>query len=821
MALGPHRVEIAAAPREQRIRELDDRDDKSPYQRLVTPNNSSTPTAGKARTRNSTNAGGGDSRIQEKSPSHQGITIFDDDDDDDDEEEDDDEDCGANEMGHHAAARRGSVRPSSTSTAMMLSESTAQMQSRMNPRRDLNKFTNQFQDKRLEQSYQLDSSKNAFPIARRIMLFLLIFELAAYLLFSYLKQSCEEATQTSAMMSSLTKVTYATIDDLAATGDTSSCFSYAINGTLERKYLTTLWLFSPFAFLFVVVPLKYFEGSMRLRIGVYYIRRRWKEIATVILLLWSIGMAIFVHQTLARMRDQFKSHVFRNTNCAANITIPYDWYAESKWSEVNKKIFDNHGMDLHDWIFVYDSKVAYSVIVAMLAALAALTGILSVSMKLDFTHVLLISASQSIATLVLIITGPSMSLNSKDEHKASSQTFLFVLCVLIPACVTLLATYSEDRASRTAYVSKLHAERINTTLKLDLSEKRSCLENRGAFGADEKEAMEEALGRGGGDDDDEAMALCHSVAIPFADLKLQDMIAKGPGGDVLLAQYHGTSVVFKRLAVSSLTSEGLKDFKVRVELLAMLRHPKIVQFIGATFDNLANVGLVLEYLERGDVFSLLRSSMALTWSDPLLKIATDVAQGVTYLHNCDPPLVHRDLKSSNLLCTPTYSCKLSDFGESKRQTVTGNLFSTIVGTPYWLAPEILREERYDVQVDCYSFGIVLIELETRKDPYYDMRDYNTVDIMLLVAHGDLRPTIPMTCSPYRRQLILRCLDSDPRRRPKMTEILSVLQNEVRKELLDQNSIDNSRDTRRLMLLQRHQMLNRRGVSALMLDASDE
>uniref|UniRef100_K3WJ05 Uncharacterized protein n=1 Tax=Globisporangium ultimum (strain ATCC 200006 / CBS 805.95 / DAOM BR144) TaxID=431595 RepID=K3WJ05_GLOUD len=438
MALGPQRVEVAAAPREQRIRELDGRDDMGAYQRLVTPNNSSTPT------RTSTNAGGGDNRIQGKSPPHQGITIFDDD-DDDDEDDDEDEEEG-DEMrcrAAAAAAHRGSVRPSSTSTALLLSESAAQMQARMNPRRDLNRFTNRFQDKRLEQSYQLDSSKNAFPIARRIMLFLLMFESAAYLLFSYLKQSCEEATQTSAA-SSLTKVTYAKIDNLVVTADTNSCFSYAINGTLGRRYLTTLWLFAPFAFLFVVVPLKYFEGSMRLRIGVYYIRRRWKEIATVILLLWSIGMAIFVHQTLARMRDQFKSHVFKNTNCAANITIPYDWYAESKWSEVNKKIFDNHGMDLHDWIFVYDSKVAYSVIVAVLAALAAFAGILSVSMKLDFTHVLLISVSQSIATLALIITGPSMSLNSKDEHKASSQTFLFVLCVLIPACVTLLATYSED-----------------------------------------------------------------------------------------------------------------------------------------------------------------------------------------------------------------------------------------------------------------------------------------------------------------------------------------------------------------------------------------
>lgn len=815
MAPSPHRVEVAAAPKEQQIQELNG----VAYHRLYTPNNTNPHPVGALKQRRLTPrgyGGGGDIKNPETSPQHQGIPIFDNDKEEDgDEDGDEEEGAGDAKQECRGRKRMGSVRSraSSTSTAMLLSECNAQLQARMNPRRELNKFTNRFQDKRLEESYQLDSSKSAFPIARRIMLFLLLFEFAAYLLFAYLKQSCEEKTQQAgANTSSSAKVTFHAVASTNAESDT--CFSYAIKKPLEGKYVTMLWLFAPFALLFVAVPLKYFEGSMRLRIAVYYIRRRWKEIASVIILLWSIGMAIFMHQTLAKIRDQFKSYIFANLKCAADITIPFDWYAGSKWMEVNKKHYEDHGMDLRDWIFVYDSKVAYSVIVAVLAALAAFVGIISVSLKLDFTHVLLITFSQAVATLILIITGPSMSMNSKDEHKASSQTFLFVLCVLIPACVTLIATYSEDRASRTAYVSKLHAERINTTLKLDLSEKRTGLENRGV-GEEEKEAMEEALGN----DDD--MALCQSVAIPFADLKLKDMIAKGPGGDVLLAQYHGTSVVFKRLAVSSLTSEGLKDFKARVELLAFLRHPKIVQFIGATFDNLANVGLVLEYLERGDVFSLLRSQMTLTWSDPLLKIATDVAQGVTYLHNCDPPLVHRDLKSSNLLCTPTYSCKISDFGESKRQTVTGNLFSTIVGTPYWLAPEILREEKYDMQVDCYSFGIVMIELETRKDPYYDLRDYNTVDIMMLVAHGDLRPTIPVSCSPYRRQLILRCLDSDPRRRPKMTEILSVLQNEVRKELLDQNSIDNSQDKRRLMLMQRHQMLNRRGVSALMLDGGEE
>eukprot|EP00644_Phytophthora_capsici_P000521 jgi/Phyca11/99750/e_gw1.4.670.1 len=312
------------------------------------------------------------------------------------------------------------------------------------------------------------------------------------------------------------------------------------------------------------------------------------------------------------------------------------------------------------------------------------------------------------------------------------------------------------------------------------------------------------------------MELFLTVSIPFADLNLKEILAKTPNGEVLVGEYHQTDVVVKRLAQSCLTAEGLAAFKSKVELLACLRHPNIVLFIGATFDNLSNVGLVMEYLERGDVLTLLRSPIALAWSDPLLKIATDVAQGVSYLHNCDPPLVHRDLKSSNLLCTRTYSCKVSDFGESKRQLLPGKLFSTIVGTPYWLAPEILREERYDTQVDCYSFGVILVELETRHEPYHDLpKDYTTIDIMMGVSLGDLRPTIPPSCSPCRRELIVRCLDTDPTRRPKMTEILYALQHEVRQELLDQNSTDVISDKRRMVLMQQHQRLNRRGLQDLM------
>jgi len=702
------------------------------------------------------------------------------------------------------ASQQASRTPSGVQ--LLSAQGSATWQAHMDPRVDLKLLSNHFRDERMEESYQLYSSTVDFPVARRLMLALVAFEGAAYFLFHRFKDTCIAPSGNDYAWVALLTSLLAEQPAAASNATETNCVSFIEPLSKDEGLTWLLWSFAPFAAIYGMLPLKYFEGSMRLRIGVYYIRRHWKIIASLIVLCWSVGLAVFVHHALVGMRMNLQQSLASGMVCAPDTTMPSSWYDTSEWGKISGV---EGRMTMLSWLQLYDSKLAYSLLMGVLAVLAAFAGIVAVAMKLDFTHVLLLSVAEWLTTLMLCFLGAT-PLISSSRRVMSNEAFLFFLCVFLPTCFALTATYSEDRAARMAYASKVRAERINTTLKLDLSVKQIGLENRNAMTRDEKEALERALGATGD------MELFLTVSIPFADLKLKDILAKTPNGEVLVGEYHQTDVVVKRLAQSCLTAEGLAAFKSKVELLACLRHPNIVLFIGATFDNLSNVGLVMEYLERGDVLSLLRSPIALAWSDPLLKIATDVAQGVSYLHNCDPPLVHRDLKSSNLLCTRTYSCKVSDFGESKRQLLPGKLFSTIVGTPYWLAPEILREERYDTQVDCYSFGVILVELETRREPYHDLpKNYTTINIMMGVSRGDLRPTIPPSCSPCRRELIARCLDNDPKRRPKMTDVLHALQHEVRQELLDQNSTDVVSDKRRMVLMQQHQRLNRRGLQDLM------
>ncbi|RHZ12492.1 hypothetical protein DYB26_015573, partial [Aphanomyces astaci] len=152
------------------------------------------------------------------------------------------------------------------------------------------------------------------------------------------------------------------------------------------------------------------------------------------------------------------------------------------------------------------------------------------------------------------------------------------------------------------------------------------------------------------------------------------------------ASYLGTSVVCKRMRRDAISLPSIQRFREEIELMSCLRHPNIVQFIGASWDNCSNVCMVLEYMEHGDMHSVLHSAIgrSFVWSDPLLKMAVGAVSGMLYLHS-----------------------QVSDFGLSRRYKKDIDALTTVVGTPFWLAPEVIRNEKYGISADIYSFGIVL------------------------------------------------------------------------------------------------------------------
>lgn len=390
-----------------------------------------------------------------------------------------------------------------------------------------------------------------------------------------------------------------------------------------------------------------------------------------------------------------------------------------------------------------------------------------ISIRLEFVYVMVVGFSAVITYMFVIF------LFAIQIEWMTTVTYAFATVLLF------VLSRSADLTNRRSFLSTFVVERENESLKSAVTKAEAALMNEPA-GEKEKEVVEQVL-------DVPEMRALEVFRIPFADLKFLEAIGRGAMGDVIKAKYLGTVVVCKRIRREHITAATLESFREEVVLMSCLRHPNIVQFIGASWDNYSNLCIVMEYLENGDMHSVLNSSIgkSFTWADPLLKMAIDIVQGMLYLHSQEPPIVHRDLKSVNVLCSKTYGCNVGDFGLSRRYNRGDvNPLKTLVGTPFWLAPEIIRNDRYGPAADVYSFGIVLTELEARKTPYHELGEAENrgVKVLMRVAYDNLRPTLPPTCLPSRRALITDCLLADPAQRPTFAQILARLQGPVQREI---------------------------------------
>ncbi|KAL6312549.1 hypothetical protein AAG906_029512 [Vitis piasezkii] len=187
-------------------------------------------------------------------------------------------------------------------------------------------------------------------------------------------------------------------------------------------------------------------------------------------------------------------------------------------------------------------------------------------------------------------------------------------------------------------------------------------------------------------------------------------IGRGGFGEVYLGTLaDDTQVAVKVHSPSS--NQGPKAFQAEAKLLTRVHHKNLVRLIGYCDDS-TNMVLIYEYMSNGNLQQKLSGREAadvLNWKQRL-QIAVDAAHGLEYLHNgCKPPIVHRDMKSSNILLTETLQAKIADFGMSRDLQ---SLSTDPVGTPGYFDPECQSTGNLNEKSDVYSFGIVLLELIT-------------------------------------------------------------------------------------------------------------
>ncbi|VAI35327.1 unnamed protein product [Triticum turgidum subsp. durum] len=304
-------------------------------------------------------------------------------------------------------------------------------------------------------------------------------------------------------------------------------------------------------------------------------------------------------------------------------------------------------------------------------------------------------------------------------------------------------------------------------------------------------------------------------------LNFGNKVASGSYGDLYRGTYCSQDVAIKVLKPERVNVDMQREFAQEVYIMRKVRHKNVVQFIGACTKP-PRLCIVTEFMSGGSVYDYLHKHKGIFKLPALVGVAMDVSKGMSYLHQNN--IIHRDLKTANLLMDENGMVKVADFGVARVKVQSG-VMTAETGTYRWMAPEVIEHKPYDHKADVFSFGILLWELLTGKIPYeyltplqaavgvvqktwiltqfiistnhnnericfgllrtdnitwfefllfHDIMGFqDMISVNILLGTG-LRPTIPKNAHAKLAELLQKCWQQDPAERPDFSEILEAL-----------------------------------------------
>eukprot|EP00746_Dinoflagellata_sp_MGD_P003789 gnl/MRDRNA2_/MRDRNA2_107347_c0_seq1.p1 gnl/MRDRNA2_/MRDRNA2_107347_c0~~gnl/MRDRNA2_/MRDRNA2_107347_c0_seq1.p1 ORF type:complete len:516 (-),score=79.70 gnl/MRDRNA2_/MRDRNA2_107347_c0_seq1:102-1649(-) len=204
-----------------------------------------------------------------------------------------------------------------------------------------------------------------------------------------------------------------------------------------------------------------------------------------------------------------------------------------------------------------------------------------------------------------------------------------------------------------------------------------------------------------------------------------------------------------------------------LEICRGLSHPHIVTFLGHEYVD-KQLYIFMEFIAGGSMTKMLNEFGALSQS-LLRRSSVGLLEGLEYLHSCDPPVMHRDIKGGNILVDMDFHVKLADFGCSKQAAMTTS-FSTMGSVP-WMAPEVIRGEGYGRKADIWSLGCAIIEMATAERPWGNRAFDNILYAMRHIGFTESIPPIPDTISTSAHDLICCCVRRNGDKRWSALELL--------------------------------------------------
>ncbi|WCJ23835.1 Protein kinase superfamily protein [Euphorbia peplus] len=284
--------------------------------------------------------------------------------------------------------------------------------------------------------------------------------------------------------------------------------------------------------------------------------------------------------------------------------------------------------------------------------------------------------------------------------------------------------------------------------------------------------------------------------IDLAKLEIRHVVAHGTYGTVYRGTYDNQDVAVKLLdwgedgiATAAETTALRASFKQEVAVWHKLDHPNVTKFIGASMgttnlkislknpnDNPTSLParaccVVVEYLAGGTLKKyLIRNRRKKLAFKAVIELALDLSRGLSYLHS--QKIVHRDVKTENMLLDTRRNLKIADFGVARVEAQNPRDMTGETGTLGYMAPEVLDGKPYNRSCDVYSFGICLWEIYCCDMPYPDL---SFADVSSAVVRQNLRPEIPRCCPSSLANIMRKCWDGHVEKRPEMAEVVRMLE----------------------------------------------